>query len=163
LLEFLAGSGTDPFRVVQRFYGLCFYRYKSIVGEMNGRDLAGIMSQGRAQFAAMEKRVFTDPIEWVTGVVEKVKGQKGAAACGADGVYAANARRNKPRQMLNGQAGVSGVDMDLDRAMKSGKAQRRLSELRAAAELREAESLDREWREMFQRKSKDEIEKTENE
>jgi hypothetical protein len=139
LLMFLGEGGTEPFRVVQRFYGLCFLRYKSIIGEMNGRDLAGIMSQGRAQFSAMEKRIFTDPVEWVTGERVKVKGQKSAAA---SKVYAENARKHKPRQQLDGQAGAGGVDVDLERELKSAKGQRRLRELREAAEAREAAELE---------------------
>lgn len=98
LVRWIAGSGVHPFRLVQRFYALCFARYGDLIGPLNGNALAEIMGQGRAAFSATMREIFGKPIEAKLGVSLKVPGQKSAAA---KEKYAENAARHKPRQQLN--------------------------------------------------------------
>lgn len=136
MVRWLAGSGFHPFRLVQRFYAMCYARYGDLLGPLNGTDLADILGQGRAAFSATMKALFGKPIEAKLGLSLKVPGQKSAKASAA---YAANAALHKPRQQLQ-SSDLEDDQEEAVRAESKAAAQERLRTARAAAQQRE---LDR--------------------
>jgi hypothetical protein len=132
LVRWIAGAGLHPFRLVQRFYALCYARYGDLIGPLNGDCLAEIMGQGRAAFSATMREIFGKPIERKLGVSLKVPGQKTAAA---KEKYAENAAKHKPRQQLDRDE----VNDDLPPGMTAEEAARRRGEARAAWEARQLE------------------------
>lgn len=130
--RWIAGGGMHPFRIVQRFYALCFARYGDLIGPLNGTALAEILGQGRAAFSATMREIFGKPIEAKLGVSLKVPGQKSAAASTK---YAENAKKHKPRQQIDRDA----VDIDTDavKAESKAAADKRLREQRKAWQERE--------------------------
>jgi len=136
LVRWIAGDGMHPFRIVQRFFALCFARYGDLCGPLNGTTLAEMMGQGRAAFSATMREIFGKPSETKLGVKIKVATQKSAAASAK---YAASAKRVKPKQRLE----VSELDDEAEQVMEQRDAaadQRKLQEARAAAEQRELEA-----------------------
>ena len=130
MARWIAGGGFHPFRIVQRFYAICYARYGALLGPLNGTDLADILGQGRAAFSATMKALFGKPV-----VALKVPGQKSANSYAA---YAANAAKHKPRQQLDGVDVDSAEEQALESQSKA-EAQKRLQEQRAAAAQRELE------------------------
>lgn len=135
MARWIAGGGFHPFRIVQRFYALCYARYGSLLGPLNGTDLADILGQGRAAFSATMKALFGKPVADKLGVILKVPGQKSANSYAA---YAANAAKHKPRQQLDG-VDVDSVEEQARENQSKAEAQKRLQEQRAAALQRELE------------------------
>lgn len=107
-MRWLAGGGMHPFRIVQRFFAMCFVRYGDLIGPLNGTTLAEMLGQGRAAFSAVMRELFGRPCEAKLGVNVKVAGQKPAASSAA---YAENARKHKPRQQIEGFERSEGVDV----------------------------------------------------
>lgn len=107
-MRWLAGGGMHPFRIVQRFFAMCFIRYGDLIGPLNGTTLAEMLGQTRAAFSAVMRELFGRPCESKLGVPVKVAGQKSAASSAA---YAANAKKHKPRQQLDGFERSEGVDV----------------------------------------------------
>lgn len=130
MARWIAGGGFHPFRIVQRFYALCYARYGDLLGPLNGTDLADILGQGRAAFSAIMKALFGKPVADKLGVTLKVPGQKSANSYAA---YAANAAKHKPRQQLDG------VEENALKLQSKKEAQKRLLLQRAEAERREIE------------------------
>jgi hypothetical protein len=135
LVRWLAGGGVHPFRVVQRFYALCFARYGDVIGPLNGTHLAEILGQGRAAFSATMRELFGKPVEAKLGQSLKVAGQKSAAA---KDKYAANAAKHCPRQRLNASDLDDEEEEILTRETEE-EALKRLADARAKHEQRELE------------------------
>lgn len=135
LVRWLVGGGVHPFRIVQRFYALCFARYGDVIGPLNGTHLGEILGQGRAAFSATMRELFGKPVEAKLGMPLKVAGQKSAAS---KEKYAANATRHKPRQQLDTSDMDEAAESSLRQTDKA-EAERRLAEARAAHERREIE------------------------
>lgn len=135
MVRWLVGGGVHPFRVIQRFYAMCYARYGDVIGPLNGTDLGEILGQGRAAFSATMRELFGKPIEAKLGLSLKVAGQKSASS---KSKYAANAARNKPRQQLD----VSEMDQADEASlqqMDKAAAEERLAKARAEHERREIE------------------------
>ena len=132
LVHWIAGAGMHPFRIVQRFFALCFARYGDLIGPLNGTTLAEMLGQGRAAFSATMREIFGKPIEAKLGVSLKVPGQKSAASRDK---YAENARKHKPRQQLDRDA--ASVDSAAVKAESKAAAEKRLREQRKAWHERE--------------------------
>lgn len=137
-VRWLAGDGIHPFRVVQRFYALCWKCYRELTGPLSGADLASMLGQGRAAFQAVMRRLFDDPARLIIGQAVKVEGQKPEASREA---YAKNAAQHCPRRMLGSKdgAGLSEGERKGRRAGLTADHARRLKEAREAAERRELE------------------------
>lgn len=131
-VRWIAGGGMHPFRIVQRFFALCYARYGDLIGPLNGTTLAEMLGQGRAAFSAIMREIFGKPIEAKLGVSLKVPGQKTAAASAK---YAENAIKHKPRQQLDRDA--VDVDADAQKAAARADAEKRLREQRRAWQERE--------------------------
>lgn len=135
LVRWIAGDGMHPFRIVQRFFALCFARYGDLTGPLNGAALAQMLGQGRAAFSATMRELFGKPGEARLGVRVKVAGQKSAAS---SAVYAANARKHCPKRQLTS----SGLSPEEEASLASRtqvEAQARVAAARAAAEQRAIE------------------------
>ncbi len=134
-MRWLAGGGMHPFRIVQRFFAMCFVRYGDLIGPLNGTTLAEMLGQGRAAFSIVMRELFGRPCESKLGVNVKVAGQKSAAS---SAVYAANAKLHKPRQQLD-TPDLDDADESALRADDKSAAVERLREAQAAHERREIE------------------------
>jgi hypothetical protein len=132
LVRWIAGDGMHPFRIVQRFFALCFARYGDLTGPLNGTALAQMLGQGRAAFSATMRELFGKPGEARLGVRVKVAGQKAAAAAAT---YAANARKHCPKRQLS-SSGLSAAEEAGLTARTQAAAQARLDAVRAEADKR---------------------------
>lgn len=143
LVRWIAGDGMHPFRIVQRFFALCFARYGDLTGPLNGTALAQMLGQGRAAFSATMRELFGKPGEARLGVRVKVAGQKSAASAAA---YAANARKHCPKRQLS-SSGLRPEEEAGLAARSQVLAQAKVAAARAEAErravLRDAEELGR--------------------
>ena len=101
LMHWLAGEGVHPFKIVQRFYCMCFARFPELIGPLNGQWMAKILGQGRAAFSACMQRLFNIPVEAKTGKLLTVGGQKSPASREK---YAESARKLKPRRGIKDEA-----------------------------------------------------------
>lgn len=135
LMHWLAGDGMHPFKVQQRFHAMCFARYQELIGPLDGTDFAEIMGQGKGAFSAMMERLFGGPVKAATGVRMIVPGQKSDASRAG---YAENARRNKPRQQLNGNTAALSEDARRAAAERLLQRRKKLRQLQ-----READEQDR--------------------
>lgn len=138
-MAWIAADGPHPFRIVQRVFALLFGFYKDLLGPFNGRMLALMLGQGRAAFSATMEALFADESLRKFGLVVKVAGQKSASASQA---YAANARKHKPKQQLEGKGDEEQEEaLNEEQRTRLQELKKRLPELRRDAERRRMAEL----------------------
>jgi hypothetical protein len=126
----LAESGSGLLPVVQRIYGLIFWRHKEIAGDLAGPDFSSFVGQGRAAFCELTKRLFEEPGEVLLGYRPKTAGQKSADS---SAVYAANAASHCPRRQLDCAAGLDGEAEEARADLEDELAEAASEEARAMA------------------------------
>lgn len=148
LVWWLCGDGLHPFKILQRFYALLYASFPDQCGSIDGSWLAEILGQGRAAFSALMGRLFGSVAEERLGRSVKVGGQKAAAASEK---YAINARLNKPKRQLNGEAGVDPVAREKMRKKIQIENKKKLEEQILAAEKRDLQRDADEYKRIIHR------------